>query len=541
MEIQLDFFKGYSLQEKLRVIAVGGCQCRRPKLGGIGQEGVVRDMTKQGHPSPAQSAVSQANPKTFPSQPGANQASTTPATRDRPESSQEATISTRLLVVDDERPIRAACETIAQSVGYSTVSAQSADEALRFLGTQPFDVVLMDLRMPGMSGLEALDRIRTSYPDVVVVMMTGYGSIESAVEAMKKGAYDYITKPFHVEELRLLLRRIDKHLQMTAENRVLREQMHSSGGFSLMVGRSPEMQKLFRVVGRAAFSAHPVLILGESGTGKEVLARSIHISGPNREKPFLPVDCGSLIPSLLESELFGHVKGAVPGTTTSKEGMLAVADGGTLFLDDIAEMQLDLQAKLLRAIQEKEIRPIGSTKAIPINVRILAATAQDIDRAVAEGRFRQDLYFRLNVLSIRIPPLRERREDIPVLAGYFLQHVGQQDGLRHAISDEALKKLLEYEWPGNIRELENCIERACSMSSGTTIRVADLPATIRDWQAATIDKPKEEALTLAEIEKRAILGTIEKMNGDKLKAARALGIGRTTLYRKLSEYEQGGE
>jgi len=499
-------------------------------------------MTKQSHPSPSQSTASQAGPKTDASRlEPMNQASAIPAARVEQGASREAALSTRLLVVDDERPIRAACETIAQSIGYTTVSAQSADEALRILGTQPFDVVLMDLRMPGMSGLEALDRIRTSHPDVIVVMMTGYGSIESAVEAMKKGAYDYITKPFHVEELRLLLRRIDKHLQMTAENRVLREQMHASGGFSLMVGRSPEMQKLFRVVGRAAFSTHPVLILGENGTGKEVLARSIHISGPNREKPFLPVDCGSLIPSLLESELFGHAKGTLPGTTTSKDGMLAIADGGTLFLDEITEMQLDLQAKLLRAIQEKEIRPIGSTKTVPINVRILAATNQDLDRAVAEGRFRQDLYFRLNVLSVRIPPLRERRDDIPVLAGHFLQRVAQQDGLKHAISDEALKKLKEYDWPGNIRELENCIERACTMSSGTTIRIADLPAAVRDWQPARLDKPREEALTLAEVEKRAILGTIERMNGDKLKAARALGIGRTTLYRKLSEYEQGGE
>src|SRR5450432_2272552 len=277
---------------------------------------------------------------------------------------------------------------------------------------------------------------------------------------MKNGAYDYVTKPFSVDELKMLLERVASHLKLKSENRVLREKVKSKQGFCGIVGRAPEMEKLYRIIAKASQSNHPVLILGESGTGKEMVARSIHFSGPYRDKPFIPVDCGSLVQTLIESELFGYVKGAFTGAVQSKEGLLAIAQGGTVFLDEVGELPVDLQAKMLRALQEKEIRPVGSTKQVPINVRILAATNRDLDHAVSDGSFRRDLYFRLNVLSLRIPPLRERRQDIPLLATSFLDRVSRGGGQERTLSDDALKSLLAYDWPGNVRELENCLERA---------------------------------------------------------------------------------
>jgi two-component system response regulator HydG len=317
----------------------------------------------------------------------------------------------------------------------------------------------------------------------------------------------------------------------------------SKEGFGSIIGRAPEMEKLYRIITKAAHSTHPVLILGESGTGKELVARSIHFSGPYRENPFVAVDCGSLVPSLIESELFGYVKGAFTGANKSKEGLLATAEGGTIFLDEIGELPVDLQSKLLRALQEKEIRPVGGTRPIPINVRILAATNRDLEQAVATGNFRRDLYFRLNVLSLRIPPLRQRKQDIPLLVGHFLERLARSTGVQRNISDEALKLMLTYEWPGNIRELENCIERACALTSGPTIHLGDLPTSIQTWRQQTQAAAEAVAapairsiMPICEMEKQAILGAIEQLHGDKLEAARLLGIGKTTLYRKLKEY-----
>ncbi len=310
-----------------------------------------------------------------------------------------------LLIVDDERAIRDGCREVAQAIGFSTFIADNADHAYRVLETTGVDVALVDLRLPGTGGLEVLREIKRRRPETVVVVITGYATVQSAVQAMKNGAYDYVTKPFNLEELRLLLERVVGHLQLTSENRILREQIKSKEGFGSIIGRSPEMEKLYRIISKAAHSSHPVLILGESGTGKELVARSIHYSGPHRDQPFVPVDCGSLVPSLIESELFGYVKGAFTGANKAKDGLLAVAEGGTVFLDEVGELPIDLQAKLLRALQEKEIRPVGGTKSIPINARILAATNRDLEQAVAQGNFRRDLYFRLNVLTLRIPPL----------------------------------------------------------------------------------------------------------------------------------------
>jgi two-component system response regulator HydG len=321
----------------------------------------------------------------------------------------------------------------------------------------------------------------------------------------------------------------------------LRETIKSRQGFGNIVGRAPEMEKLYRIIAKASQSSHPVLILGESGTGKELVAKSLHFTGPHRTKPFIPVDCGSLVPTLIESELFGHVRGAFTGATHPKDGLLAIGEGGTIFLDEIGELTVDLQAKLLRAIQEKEIRPVGSVRRIPINVRILAATNHDLEVSVTQGTFRRDLFFRLNVLTLRIPPLRERRQDIPLLVAHVLDRVARDSGTEKTISDEALKILLNYDWPGNVRELENCLERACALSSENDIQVRDLPTRV--YSAPTdmlgITSPGNGGiLPIAELEKQNILNALAQVNGDKMLAARLLGIGKTTLYRKLKEYAQ---
>jgi len=444
-----------------------------------------------------------------------------------------------ILIVDDERSIREACREVAQSLGFNTFVADSAEHAYRLLDAQGIDAVLLDLRLPGAGGLEALNRIKSIRPDAVIVVVTGYGTVQSAVQAMKNGAYDYVTKPFSLDELKLLLDRVASHLKLKSENRILREKIKSKQGFGSIIGRSPEMEKLYRIVAKAAHSTHPVLILGESGTGKELVARSIHFSGPFRDKPFIPVDCGSLVPTLIESELFGHTKGAFTGAHHAKDGLLSIAEGGTVFLDEVGELPTDLQAKLLRAIQEKEIRPVGSTKHIPINVRILAATNRDLEEGVSQGTFRRDLYYRLNVLSLRIPSLRERRQDIPILATHFLERQTRASGNERTLSDDAMKAMLAYDWPGNVRELENCLERACAFTTGPMIHLGDLPAGISQLQETNVSAVGSNAnkiMPMSELERQTILNAIAQLNGDKLKAARMLGIGKTTLYRKLKEY-----
>ena len=443
-----------------------------------------------------------------------------------------------LLVVDDDRATREACREAGQVMGFNAQSAASAEEVYHILENQDADVILLDLRLPGISGMEVLQTIKKHRPDALVIVVTGYGTVESAVQAMKEGAFDYVTKPFSMEELRRLLERVANHLKQKSENRALRETVKSRQGYGNIVGRSPEMEKLYRIIAKAAQSTHPVLILGESGTGKELVAKSIHYMGPFRNKPFIPVDCGSLVPTLIESELFGHVRGSFTGATHAKDGLLAIAEGGTVFLDEIGDLPIDLQAKLLRAIQEKEIRPVGSVKRVPINVRILAATNRDLEHAVAEGTFRRDLYFRLNVLTLRIPPLRERRQDIPLLVAHFLERMGRESGTEKTVSDEALKVLLNYDWPGNIRELENCLERSCAISSANEIQVRDLPTEVYSAPGELLGTktPSGAIIPIAELERQTILNALAQVNGDKMLAARLLGIGKTTLYRKLKEY-----
>jgi len=444
-----------------------------------------------------------------------------------------------LLIVDDDRATREACREVAQSLGFAALVAQSAEHAVRLLDTARPDAVLLDMRATGAGRLDALHTIKKLRPEALVIVVTGCGTVQSAVQAMKDGAYDYVTKPFSLEELRLLLERVAGHLRLKTENRVLRETIRSREGFGNIIGRAPEMEKLYRIIAKAGQSAHPVLILGESGTGKELVAKSIHQAGPYRTKPFIPVDCGSLVPTLIESELFGHVRGAFTGATNPKDGLLAIAEGGTVFLDEIGELPVDLQAKLLRAIQEKEIRPVGSVKRVPISVRILAATNRNLEQAVTEGTFRRDLFFRLNVLTLRIPPLRERRQDIPLLAAHFLERIGRDAGVEKGLSDESLKALLNYDWPGNVRELENSLERACALSSANTIEIRDLPTHLYSApaEAAAAGHPVNGIVPMAELEKQTILHALTQLNGDKMQAARLLGIGKTTLYRKLKEYQ----
>lgn len=442
-----------------------------------------------------------------------------------------------LLIVDDDRLVRDACRDAATALGYHTNTCQSADQALWLIGSQAIDIVLLDLNLPDPGRQDILREMKHRRPDIEVIVASANATVDSAVQAIKNGAYEYIAKPFGLRELKLLLERVGAHLKHKVENRGFSERLKANKGFGKIIGRAPEMHMLYRVIGKAAHSAHPVLILGESGTGKEMVARAIHYSGPYRDKPFIPVDCGSLVPTLIETELFGYVKGAFTGAAQSKPGLLTIAEGGTVFLDEVGELSVDLQAKLLRALQEKEIRPVGSTKQVPINVRILAATNRDLERAVAQGEFRRDLYFRLNVLSLRIPPLRDRREDIPLLAETLLAHVSHVSGRKHELTDDVMKALMAYDWPGNVRELENCIERCCAMNSGPVIGTADLPGSIRGGSAQPSDGgPEARIAPIFDLEKQAILGAIAQLHGDKLMAAKLLGIGKTTLYRKLKEY-----
>ena len=442
-----------------------------------------------------------------------------------------------LLIVDNDRATREAATEAGHALGFSTYVADSADQAFRLLESANIDAVLLDLRFSNGNGLEALNKIRHRRPDAAVIVATAFATVQSAVQAMKLGAYDYLAKPFSRQELHQLLECVAGDLRVKTEKRFLRETIKSHNGFGNIIGRSPEMEKLYRIIAKTGQSTHPVLILGESGTGKEMVAKAIHMAGPLRHKPFIPVDCGSLVPTLIESELFGHVRGAFTGATGPKDGLLAIADGGTVFLDEIGELPIDLQAKLLRAIQEKEIRPVGGTKQVPINVRILGATNRDLEQAVIEGTFRRDLFFRLNVLTLRIPPLRERRQDIPLLVAHFLERIGREGGMEKTISDEALRVLLAYDWPGNVRELENALGRACVVSSGTELQVRDLPTHLTGGPRVLTASPTNGIVPISEMERQTILNALAQTSGDKMEAARRLGIGKTTLYRKLKEYE----
>jgi len=447
------------------------------------------------------------------------------------------------LVVDDEESIRRLCMTVAEGLGFTCMEASTGEDALALLEEKPAHIILTDLVMPRMSGLEFLERVRKILPRAEVAVMTGHSSVETAVQAMKLGAYDYISKPFTpLEELRLFLRRMAEKIRLVEENQFLRQRMNAETELHGIVGSSPKIQEVLRMIARLKDTRNPVLITGESGTGKELVARAIHFRGAFANRPFVAVDCGSLVPTLIESELFGYEKGAFTGAMRTKIGLLQSANGGTVFLDEIGELPLELQAKLLRFLQEKEVRPVGSNQKFKVDVRVIAATNRDLEAAYREGDFRKDLYFRLNVITVHLPSLREHRSDIPLLVQWFLDRSSR--GSDAQVTSAAMKRLLEYEWPGNVRELENCVERATALGDGKAIDVGDLPPAIVGGLASTGEGQASQASSLScndleDIERATIQRVFDQVNGDKVVAGKMLGISRATLYRKLKRYNIG--
>src|SRR5690349_8782032 len=445
----------------------------------------------------------------------------------------------KFLIVDDEQSIRKLCSTIGASLGFDCAEAESAEAALAYLESASPDIVLVDRRLPTMSGDDLLRQIKAMLPRTEVAIITGHGSIESAVEAMKLGAYDYITKPFGAGQLKLLLQRMKEKVRLVSENEYLRDRLTTQQELNVIDGSSAKIQDVLRMVSRLKDTRTPVLIMGESGTGKELVARAIHFRGSFQKRPFVAVDCGSLVPTLIESELFGYEKGAFTGALRSKHGLFQAASGGTIFLDEIGELPQEMQAKLLRVLQEKEVRPVGSNDRVQVDVRVIAATNRDLEAAYKAGTFRKDLYFRLNVVTVNLPPLRDRRSDIPVLVHHFLDRYAKASQIQ--VTPAAMKSLLQYDWPGNVRELENCIARAVTLGDGMTIDVADLPPAIRAEQAegGSVRTPESGSLSttaLAEMERMTILRVFEQAHGDKALAGKMLGISRATLYRKLKRY-----
>jgi two-component system response regulator AtoC len=444
----------------------------------------------------------------------------------------------RFLIVDDEQSIRRLCITVGQRLGFLCAEAETAETALESLEVSPPDIVVTDLKLPSLTGVELLRRIKDQLPRSEVAIMTGHGSIETAVEAMRQGAYDYIEKPFRVEKLRQLLQRMAEKVQLVTENQFLRERVNMETQLDGITGTSAKIQDVMRMVSRLKDTRTPVLITGESGTGKELVARAIHFRGPLSQMPFLAVDCGSLVPTLMESELFGHEKGAFTGALKTKPGLFQAANGGTIFLDEIGELPLEMQAKLLRVLQEKEVRPVGSNEKTPVDVRVIAATNRDLEAAYRAGNFRKDLYFRLNVVTVHLPSLRERRSDIPQLVHAFLDRYAPGENVQ--VTPAAMKSFLQYDWPGNVRELENCIARAIALGDQRLIDVLDLPEAIVGTPGAAIEGGETAAVSttaLADLERLTILRVFEQAGGDKALAGRMLGISRATLYRKLKRYQ----
>jgi DNA-binding NtrC family response regulator len=448
----------------------------------------------------------------------------------------------RLLIVDDEASIRKLCMTVGEALGFVCMEANSGEAALALLEDQPAQMILTDMVMPNMSGLEFLEKVKKLFPRTEVAVMTGHGSIETAVQAMKLGAYDYISKPFSpLEELRLFLRRMAEKIRLVDENQFLRSRVDTESDLHGIVGSSAKIQDVLRMVSRLKDTRTPVLITGESGTGKELVARAMHFRGSFAKQPFVAVDCGSLVPTLIESELFGYEKGAFTGALKSKTGLFQSANGGTIFLDEIGELPPELQAKLLRVLQEKEIRPVGSNQRIKVDVRVIAASNRDLESEYQKGTFRKDLYFRLNVVTVHLPALRDRRSDIPMLVHWFLERYAPGGSVQ--ITSAAMKCLLQYDWPGNVRELENCIERAIALGDRSTIDISDLPATIVSAPPEPASGASSQSVSstdLEDIERATIQRVFEQVKGDKALAGKMLGISRATLYRKLKRYNIGG-
>ena len=449
----------------------------------------------------------------------------------------------RVLVVDDEENIRHMMNTILTREGYTVSRAATVREAEKLLEADPFDVLISDICMPKVDGLELLDRVQQRYPQLVVVMMSAYGSVDTAIEAMKRGAYDYIAKPFKPDEIILVLRKAEEREGLKRENLSLRSDLEKIryGGLGKMVGQSDLMKRIFETIRKIAEYKTTVLIQGESGTGKELVAQAIHQHSPRSETPFIPINCGAIPEQLLESELFGHVKGAFTDAIRDKKGLFTQADGGTIFLDEIGELPLNLQVKLLRALQEEEIRPVGSSRDIKVDVRVVAATVKDLASEVQQGLFREDLFYRLNVLPLRVPPLRERQEDIPALVEHFIAKNNRRLGLScQGIDPEALQLMMEYAWPGNVRELENTIEHAMVLAETDVIQAETLPDKILEGKdrirLTLLSGELSIKKTTRIIEEELIRRALGRTGGNRTNAAKVLEISHRALLYKIKEF-----
>lgn len=439
-------------------------------------------------------------------------------------------LNAHILIADDEETFRELLVNRLVRKGSQVIGVSTGEEALKAIQSRYFDVGVFDIRMPGMDGIELLRRARELQPSLEVIVITGHGTIDSAIEAMRLGAYDYLTKPCNLSELEIVLGKALEKKALVEENRGLREAFKRQAGAREIIGKSAEVRRVIELTRKVAASELPVLIEGESGTGKELVAQAVHTWSSKASGPFIPVNCGSLPAQLLESEMFGHEKGAFTGAAAQRSGLVEMADRGTLFLDEIGEMDPSLQVKLLRFLETGEFRRLGDNRLRRVEARIVAATNRRLDQEVRGGRFREDLYYRLNVLAIRVPPLRERKEDIPLLVEYFLRLRGAH---QKEVTPEGMEALLAYDYPGNVRELANLVERGAVLSSGGKIERADLFG-LRE------NLPAYEALTLSEVEKRHILATLKATGGNKSRAADLLGISVRNLYRKLAEYGVGG-
>ncbi len=445
----------------------------------------------------------------------------------------------KILIIDDDRTILDACSQALTREKYVLQTAETGEKGLALFKKELFDVIILDLKLPGIDGMTLLKLFREENRETPVIIITGHASVESAIEAMKQGSFDYLVKPFSVEELRIVTKKALATRKLLLENLYLRKELEVKSEFDSAIGNSPAMQKVLELVKRVSATDTTVLVTGESGTGKELIARMLHRLSLRSTHPFVAVDCGALVESLFESELFGHEKGSFTGAYATKYGRFEIANKGTIFLDEIANISLNIQAKLLRVIQEREISRIGSSRTIKIDVRIIAATNRELSEYVKAGKFRDDLYYRLNVVPIHIPPLRERKEDLPLLVNHFLQKYNKKAKREvTAISKEALKALLEYDWPGNVRELENTIERAVVLSKGTVINIQNLIYHgISVPKSAIFDPGGGRFRTLEEIERDYIQQVLEAFQNNKSKAAEILGIDRKTLRAKLQKYK----
>ncbi len=443
----------------------------------------------------------------------------------------------RLLLIDDDINL---CKVVGYQLekqGFQVSIAHSGREGLKLFQSRPFDIVLTDVQMPDLSGIDVLKQIREKNDQVIVIIITAYGSLDSAIKACQLGADDYLTKPFSQEQLRFVIGKAQRLRELQQENIQLKEELIDQHGFNNLISRSPKMEAVLKMAIRVAASDATVLILGESGTGKELLARAIHYNSPRREKPLITVNCPSIPDNLLESELFGHVKGAFTGAIKDRKGKFELANGGTIFLDEIGDLKFDLQAKLLRVLQEQEFEPVGSSEKVHVDVRIIAATNKNLEQLVKEGRFREDLYYRLSVFPITIPPLRERKEEIPVLFEHFLTKHGQ--GKMFRVEPEVLDVLMRYDWPGNVRELENIAERAVILAQDNRIGTDCLPPRLLNREKASRLSGEaflqEEDLSLEQIERKVIEEALRRAGGNRSKAARLLNIPRHVLLYRLKK------